>query len=307
MNRLAGIVVAVAGLLVAVLSIAKVVPGLTQTGIVLIFLGLVMVGLSFIKKPDPEGVGRMSTPATLANIFFSPAETFQNLRRHPRWLAAAIIISVLSVIFTNLFLYRLTPERVTNYAIDKTLELPMMNDQARKQIEAGRQEAIDQSKAPVLKAGQAVSSFAMSVFKYAVYAVIFMVFALIMSGRINFWQAFSVAVYAALPPTVIWFVLSTIVLFLKDPVDIHPILGQTQLVQDNLSFLFTPSQNPALYSLLAFLSLLWFYWVWLVATGLKNAGEKVSGSAAWTIILVLYGVLVFFGVIFSYLFSGFMS
>src|SRR4051812_48492244 len=110
MNRIAGIVFAAVGLLLAVLSIAKVVPGLTQTGVVMILAGGLMIGLSFVDKPMTDGVERMSTPSTLANIFFSPGETFQNFRRHPRWLGAVIIMVVLSATYNNLFLQRLGPD-----------------------------------------------------------------------------------------------------------------------------------------------------------------------------------------------------
>ncbi len=307
MNRLAGIVVAVVGLVVAILGVMKIVPGLTQPGIVLILLGGLVIGLSFIDKPESDGTPRMSTPETLLNIFIAPADTFRNLRHHPRWLVAALIIAILSSVFANLFIYRLTAERVTNFAIDKTMEMPMMNDQARQQIEAGRQDAINQNKDPIMKTGQAASSFAASVLKYCVYALIFLGFALAMGGKINFWQAFSVAVYAAFPVSVIHSILSSIILFLKDPADIHPILGQGNLVQDNLSFLFSPSASPALYTFAAYFSLLWLYWIWLVVTGLKNTGENVSGSTAWTTALSVFGILLLLGVASSYLFSGFMS
>ena len=307
MNRLAGIIIAAVGLIITLLGALKIVPGVTQTGIFLILFGGLVFGLSFIKKPDTEGVPRMSTGETLLNIFVSPAETFQNLRRHPRWLVAALVIAFLSTIFTNLFLYRLTPERVANFTIDKTLEMPIMNDQARQQVEAGRQNAIDQTKDPVLKVGQAVSGFAGNTFKYAFYALIFLTFGLVMGGRINFWQAFSVAVYSAFPVAVIHSVLSSIILFLKDPDDIHPILGQSNLVQDNLGFLFSPSATPVLYTLVSHISILWFYWIWLTATGLKNAGERVSGSTAWAIALSLFGLLLVVAVVSSYLFSGFIS
>ncbi len=307
MNRLAGIIVAAVGLVVAVLSILKIVPGLTQTGIFMIVLGGLIIGLSFIDKPDPEGVSRMSTPNTLLNIFISPAETFQNLRHHPRWLVAALIISLLSTVFLNLFIYRLTAERVVNYTVDKTLEMPMLNDEARKQIEAGRQSTIEENKNLVSKTGQAVSTFGATVLRYSVYALVFLVFALVMGGKINFWQAFSVAVYAAFPVAVVSSILSIIILFLKDPVDIHPILGQGNLVQENLGFLFNPAERPALYSFAAHISLFWFYWLWLIATGLKNAGERISTSAAWATALFLFGVLLVFGVTSAFFFSSFLS
>ncbi len=103
MNRLAGIVVAVVGLVVAILGVMKVVPGLTQPGIFLILLGGLVIGLSFIDKPESDGTPRMSTPETLLNIFIAPADTFRNLRRHPRWLVAALIITILSAVFHRIY------------------------------------------------------------------------------------------------------------------------------------------------------------------------------------------------------------
>lgn len=307
MNRLAGIIVAAAGLVLAILSIAKVLPGLTQTGVVLILFGGLIIGLSFIDRPDPEDSERMSTPSTLANIFFSPTEVFQNLRRHPRWLVALLIMSVLSTTFSNLFMYRLTPERVANYAIDKTLEMSFINEEARKQIEAGRAEAIAENKDPIRKAGQALSGFATSVFGYAFLAAIFMLFGMAMGGKINFWQAFAATVYAAFPFSVIRSLLNTLILFLKDPVDVHPLLGQSTLIQDNLGFLVLPSEHPVIYVLLASISLLGFYWLWLNATGLKNAGEKISSNIGWTASIAVYLLMVFFGLAMAALFPSFMS
>ncbi len=309
MNRIAGIAFAAIGLIIAVLSIAKVIPGLTQTGVVMILAGGLIIGLSFIDKPDTEGTERMSTPSTLGNIFFAPSEVFANLRRHPRWLVAALLMSVLSATYGNLFLQRLGPDRVANFAIDKTLEMPMLanNEEAKKGVEAGRAQALADNKNPVIRAGQAVSSFAGSLFIYAFLALIFMLFAMAMGGKINFWQAFAAAIYAALPVSIIRFLLNTVVLYLKDPVDIHPILGQQSLIQDNLSFLVVPSENPVIYTLLASFSVLGFYWLFLNIIGLKNAGEKVSSTVAWSATLAIFLVAVFFGVAMASLFPGFIS
>ena len=309
MNRIAGIIVAVVGLVVVLLGLLKVVPGVSGTGFAVLLLGALVFGLSFVPKPAGDDASRMSTPSTLVNIFFSPTEVFQNLRRHPRWLVALLIMSVLSTIYTNAFLYRLTPDRVANYAIDKTLETPFIanNADARKQVEESRAQTIADNKNPVLRAAQSVSSFVGQVFLYAFYALVFFLFALAMGGQMSFWQAFSAAVYAFFPIAVIRFVLNMVLLFVKDPADIHPILGQGSLIQDNLNFLVTSSENPVLYTLLSIFSLLSFYWIWLNATGLKNTGEKVTPTIAWSATLTMFFLGVLVAVAFSALFSSFLG
>ncbi len=309
MNRLAGIIVAAAGLLIAVLSLLNVIPGVGFTGFLLILLGILVIGLSFIPKPDPIETERMSTPSTLVNIFFSPSEVFQNLRRHPRWLAAVLIMSVLSAVFLNLFLYRLTPDRVANYTIDKTLEISFIanNAEARKGVEDGRAKALADNRNPVIRTAQAVNSFVGQVFLYAFLALVFFLFTMVMGGAINYWQAFSAAVYAGFPVAVVRFVLNTIILFIKDPIDVHPVLGQSSLIQDNLGFLANAADNPVLYVLLSSFSLLIFYWLWMNATGLKTAGEKVSSTIAWAATLTLFGVILLFGVAMALFFPSFLS
>ncbi|HMJ07717.1 MAG TPA: YIP1 family protein [Pyrinomonadaceae bacterium] len=309
MNRLAGIVVAVIGFIIAVLSVLKIIPGLTSPGVIMILLGALIIGLSFVNKPDPEGAERMSTPETLLNIFVSPTEVFANLRRHPRWLVAVLIMSILAAVFSNLFLYRLGAERVANFAIDKTLEMPMIqnNDQARQGVEAGRSQAIADAKNPVVRTGQAVSSFAGSVFLMAFLALIFFLFALAMGGKMNYWQAFAATVYAMFPLAVIRFVLNTVILFIKDPTEIHPITGQSNLIQDNLNFLFTPADHPVLYTIAGMFGLLWFYWIWLNATGLNNTGEKVSPTIGWTATLTVYALMIILASIAAMMFPSFIS
>ncbi len=309
MNRLAGIIIAAVGLIVAVLSITKIVPGLTGTGIGTILLGGLIIGLSFIDRPEEDGSERMSTPSTLGNIFISPSEVFANLRRHPRFLIAMLVMSILSATYTNLFLYQLSPDKVTNFAIDKTLEIPMIRDNAdqRKRVEDGRQQALDDSKNPVIRVGQAVSGFTLATFGYSFLALIFFLFAMGMGGQINFWQAFSAAVYATFPVNILRFVLNTTILFLKDPTDVHPILGQQSLIHDNLNFLVLSSEHPMIFTILGSLSLLLFYWIWMFAIGLKNAGERVTANTAWSAAISVYFLLVLFFVGLSWAFPSFIS
>jgi hypothetical protein len=308
MNRLAGIICAALGLIIAVLGALKVVP-LMGTGVALILLGGLVIGLSFVSGPEQDDTPRMSTPATLGNIFISPTEVFQNLRRHPRWLVAILIASILSTVFSNLFINRLTPERVVNYSTDKTLEMSMVanNPEAVKNVKEGRDQTIADAKNPVKRVGQGVNSFVGYVYLTAFLGLVFFLFALAMGGKLNYWQGFAVAAYAAFPVAVVRYVLGSIVLYLKDPIEIHPILGQGSLVQDNLSFLINPADHPVIYVLLASFSLLIFYGLFLNITGLKNAGERVSPTIAWTASLTIWVIMMFFGLAVAFLFPSFFS
>ncbi len=270
-------------------------------------LGALIIGLSFVKKPDTEETPRMSTPQSLTNIFFSPTEVFLNLRRHPRWFVAVLIMSVLSTVYLNAFVYRLTPERVANYTIDKTKEMSMMNDEARAKVEEGRADAIEANKDPVRRAGQAINGFVGQTFLYAFFGAVYLLFALAMGGKINYWQAFASSVYVAFPIAVIRFALNIIVLFIKDPTDIHPILGQGSVIQDSLNFLITPAQSPVLYSLLSAFSLFTIFWIWLNVTGLKNTGEKVSPTIAWSATLGVFLIGVVLSVVAALIFPSFIS
>ncbi|MEO6051735.1 MAG: hypothetical protein ABIP78_10450, partial [Pyrinomonadaceae bacterium] len=121
------------------------------------------------------------------------------------------------------------------------------------------------------------------------------------------WQAFSTAVYASFPVSVLRFILNTTILFIKDPTDIHPILGQQSLIQDNLNFLVLASEHPVIFTLLGSISLLGFYWLWMTATGLKNAGERITGTIAWSATIGIFLLLIILGVAMAALFPSFIS
>jgi hypothetical protein len=307
MNRTAGIVVAVIGFILAIISVAGVLPGLTAAGIALLLAGALVIGLSFIERIDPEGEKGISTLSSLHMIFHSPAEVFRSFRRNPKWLAAFLIMAALSAAYNNLFVQRLTPERITNFTVDKTLEMPMLDDNARQQIELGRAEAIAQAKNPVSRIGQTISGAASSLFWYALLALFFVGIAAAFGSKLKYWQALSVAVYAYFPVNVIRTVFSSILLYAKDPDDIHPILGQQALLQDNLGIFMNPADGPVLFTLLSSIGLLGLYWVFMNAIGLKNAGENVSSTVGWTASIGIYIILILLGVSMAALFPGFIS
>ena len=293
------------GILLVVAGVLKV-PGGFVAGGALCFLGLALFGLSFIPRGETpaDAPAPMSFFERLTGIFFEPTSVFRNLRAHPNWLAALIIISLLSFAYTTAFTYRLTPDKIIGFRYDKLVEKGWIP--ADRAAEA-RANEIEQAKSPTRPARDAITTFVALFVIMAVVAALYMLGVLLFGGRIGFWQAFSVAVWAALPPVVIGTVLSLVLLYIKDPDDIHPILGQGGLVTDNPGSLVKPADSPVLFAVLSAFGVLKFYGVWLTATGLRNGGERVSSTSAWTIAIIFWLIGMLFYVAINALFPSFVS
>jgi hypothetical protein len=102
-------------------------------------------------------------------------------------------------------------------------------------------------------------------------------------------------------------VLSLVILYVKAPEDIHPILGQESLVQDNLGVLFSPADHPVLFVLATSIGVLSFYGLWLKATGLRYGATKVSSGAAWGVAITFWLLGLMLITIITALFPNFIS
>jgi Yip1 domain len=295
------------GLLLIVAAVLKVPIGFGPGG-ALCFLGLALFGLSFIPRSQPAGddpPAPMSFPAKLAGIFFEPSSVFRNLRWHPYWLAALILSALLSFAYSTAFVQRLTPERIVNFTTDKVAE--QFTSIPPEQIAQMKSQQIEEAKAPGRIAGGVVTTFVGGFVIACIFAGLYMLLALLFGGRLGFWQGLATAIWAALPPLLIGRVLSLVLLFVKDPDDIHPVRGGSGLVQDNLSVLVNPSEHPVFYTVLSLFGVLSFYHVWLTATGLRHASEKLSSGSAWTIAIILFLIGLALVTVFSALFSSFIT
>ena len=89
----AGIGVFVLGIIIIVLNILGVLTSAIGAGAGVCALGIMFFAFSFMRLPAvPDAPPKMSTAATLIGIFFEPTRVFRNLRAHPRWLAAILIV-----------------------------------------------------------------------------------------------------------------------------------------------------------------------------------------------------------------------
>lgn len=275
-------------------------------GAALFFLALVLFGLSFVRhRPPQEAPAPMSFFEKLGNVFFEPSAVFRNLRAHPSWFGALLVSALLSFAYSTAFVQRLTPERIVNFTTDKVAE--QFTSIPPEQIALMKAQGIEEAKSPGRVAGGAVTGFVGGFVLACVMAGLYMLLVLLFGGRLGFWPALATAVWAALPVTLIGRVLSLALLYVKDPDDIHPVRGGSGLVTDNLGILVNASEHPVIFVVLSFFGVLSFYHLWLTATGLRHASDRLSKGSAWTIAVILWLLVLLLATAFSALFSGFLT
>ena len=121
----AGVALVVLGIEIAILGIVSLISGGIGTGLSVCALGVLFFALSFARLPNvPNAPPPMSTIERLTGVFFEPTKVFQNLRAHPHWLAAILIVGILNGAYIAAFVHRVTPERIINFTVDKLEEGP---------------------------------------------------------------------------------------------------------------------------------------------------------------------------------------
>ena len=303
-----GIVVFGLGVLVLLAGVAKLIGGGVFTGAALCFGGVILVVLSFVRLPAiPEKEGPLSLVQKVTGIFFEPSRVFRNLREHPHWIGAYAIICVLTSVYSFAFIQRITPERVVDHTIQKMSEMGPPFAPQPDQLENIKNQQLQGLKNPAERVGGFVRSWVGLYVLSAIIAGLSMLGILMFGGRINFWQALAVTFYAALPVIIIQKVLGLVILYLKSPDDLHPILNQETTLQDNLGILLMPSEHPVLFVMASMIGLTSFYLVWLRAKGLHLGATRASSSAGWGVSILLFVLTFILVTIFTWMFSGFIS
>lgn len=303
-----GIAFFVLGLLVLSAGIPKIIPGGVQTGAAICFFGMLLFGFSFIPLPViPNEELPLSFFDRITGIFYEPTRVFRNLRLHPRWIGTFVVILVLSTIYSFAFVQRITPERIVEHMVAKVAEMPPPFTPPPQAVDRMRTDQMAEFKNPIQRAGSVIKTSVGLFVMGTLVAVICVLGILVFGGRINFWQALSVVFHVWLPVMTIQKLLGLVILYLKAPEDLHPILHQETTLQDNLGILLSPAEHPVLFVLLSFIGLTWFYLVWLRAKGLRLGGTKVGSSAGWGVSLMIYFLFMFFAVVMTALFPQFIS
>lgn len=306
MRRIVGIVIFALGLLLIVAGFTRAVPGVQGIGILAAVIGLAVFGLSFIRRPEPAADAPPPLPPAerITGVFYEPDPVFKNLRHHPRWLAAFLVIAFFSLTYHIAFTQRVTPQRIAAETADKVIEggwVPA--DQAA----AHRAQQIAFAGTPVSRISAAAATVGWAFIGMLVLAGLYQLCVLAFGGRINFWQSLSVATYGWLPSAVVATVLNLILLYVKPADDIDVFKGAQGLARADLGLLFNPAAHPLLYVMGSFVGVFTLYRWWVTVSGLRNTATKISTGSAWGIAFLLWLVGLVFALILAAVFPQFVS
>lgn len=227
----------------------------------------------------------MSTPETLAGVFFEPSATFDALRRRPRFLVAALIVVGLFVAFYFLFTQRLGAERVVRSQVEV---------QAPDADPAQREQQAQMMLSPVVRAVSVASFPLVFAVMFAGGAGLYLLGVTLVGKSLSYRQALSVWVYSTLAPFVLMTLGNVLVLFVSPPDDTASIgqaANRMNLVHANPGVLVDATARPALATALGAFDLLAFYGLFLAAVGLRRVARLPAGSA-WGVVLVIYLIAV---------------
>jgi len=275
------------GVALVATGLAQIIPEGFGIGALITVAGAVLFGISFVPEPRIKGeqTPPLSTTERLTSIFYQPSRLFHDLRAHPRFLLPLAVIVCCSAGYQLAYTRRVKPEVITSAVIDRALAgqgLPAA------EIAEIKSRQIAAAKSP-LNSVWLVLSMISAVFIFMVMlAALLLLGCTLLGGHINFWQALSVAFYAAIPPVIIQSGLSLILLYIEAPEDINPIRGGHGLVRDSLNILVSPDHHPVLYTAAGFFGLVSFYGLWLTARGLRYASQESSSRIAWTTAFALW-------------------
>jgi hypothetical protein len=230
---------------------------------------------------------QMSTPSTLANIFFEPGRTFEALRARPRFLLAAAVAIVVFMAFYVTYVQRVGYDTL----IDSEIEVARKADPNANEAALAAGARIQ--KGAIVKNIRMWSPIILFAVVFAAGAGIYLLGASLMGGALSYKQALAVWTYSSWPPLLLTVVLNFVLLFINPPEGADEIVrgAQQGLVRANLGALVDGSAQPLLAAALGSIDVLVFYGLFLAALGLRKVGRLKSGSA-WTIVLALWGVRV---------------
>lgn len=234
--------------------------------------------------PAPTVADEMSAPpqmspiARLGNIFFSPGEVFEDVRRSPRdwWLPIVVLLVIgTAVSFVSQSRLHLTPETLASAAVDAGLE---QQGKTRKDLSDQERQAVEgQEKVMAIffRFGPLFGIVAVPLFFAAITGIYYLIL-LIAQAKTTFFRLLCVVSYAYFAPNVLKALLQGVFALVKSPDDVDPqaFIQTGGFLTTSLSFLVSMKAHPVLWTLLSWIDVFSIGFLVLLAIGFSHVTLK---------------------------------
>lgn len=236
---------------------------------------------------------KMSPIARAINVFFSPGEVFEDVRRSPRDWWLPLLLMILVVMAAGYFIdYRLefSPETLAKATVDMVLEQQglIRKDLSPQQLEqfAG----MEKGYTFFYTYGQ---FFGLVYFPLlvAILSGIYRVILLIAQKATTYFRVFSVVAYSYYVATFVKSILSMVIALVRSPGDVEPIQfirNQGSLVSASPAALVSAADHPVLFAFLSYFDVFSIWWLVLATIGLVAVSRKLKPGLAALVVISPY-------------------
>ena len=227
----------------------------------------------------PREEPQMSEVATLGNIFFEPGNTFEDLRRKPRFILATIIISLLFTAYGFALYYKVGDKGVREFVVEQIDRSPQAASMSSEQKSSyvDMQVTISTVVRYIMPIMVAISLF--------IGALLYWAAGKAFGGTGNLLHAWSVWVYSSLPPMVVAMIANFIVLAFKSTSEIDLATSQRGVIHANPAYFIDGKASPVLATIVGTLDL-FMIWGWVLAAIGLRITNRISSAAAWGIVII---------------------
>jgi hypothetical protein len=229
---------------------------------------------------------RMSPLARLVNVFFSPGEVFEDVRRWPRdWYLPMIVLAVIATGAGYLVQQRfdLTPEALGRAVTDMGLE---QQGKTRKDFTSPEEKQALETQEWFTTEFVRYAPLAFAVFlplSLGLLAGIYRLILLVMQAKTTYFRILSVLAYSYYVPIVVKSLLNIVLAFIKQPEDVEPItyIRNSGLITASPAAFISATESPVLHAFLSFFDVFSIWWLVLATIGLVAVSRKLKlGTAA---------------------------
>ena len=246
--------------------------------------------------PAPGGEqAKIGAFARVTGVLFSPGATFEDIARKPSWLAPMVILVVLNLVMIGILVKKVDWSSMIRQQIESSSRASQLTEDQKDQ-----QIALGVKIAPYAAWGGGI--LGIPIVSLVMALVYWLGFNLFKGAGLKYSTAFGITVHA-LVPSIVAFILTGIILYLKPAGEINP--DPARMAATSLAA-FLPSTAPKwLVSLGGSLEIFWLWCMALLAIGFSAANpRKISKGSAFAIVFGIWLVWVLAKVGWAAIFSS---